>query len=375
MKILMTTDTLGGVWTYSLELIKGLTDQGVHVSLATQGRPLSADQWRQVAAIDHLEIHESQYRLEWMQHPWKDVDAAGRWLLELNERIQPDLIHLNDYAHAALNFHRPVLVVGHSCVTSWMHAVRRCAPDAGWDEYRQRVTAGLQAADLVVAPTRWMLAELVQHYGNLPASRVIHNGRTLPRQPQTQRQPFILSAGRLWDDAKNVALLAEISERVEWPVCVAGSHQHPDDGSTWPGGPLKMLGQLTEAGMQQAMASAALYVLPAKYEPFGLTALEAASQGCPLLLSSLETLRELWSGAALFESPDRPDAWAKRLNFLIRRPTARAQLGRLAERRAAVYSRLNMACEYQQAYRWLIAQSECCEVITSTQNHWETTDG
>jgi glycogen synthase len=42
--VLMTSDTLGGVWTYSIELARELTRAGIHVSLATMGNPLRPEQ-------------------------------------------------------------------------------------------------------------------------------------------------------------------------------------------------------------------------------------------------------------------------------------------------------------------------------------------
>ena len=39
---------------------------------------------------------------------------------------------------------------------------------------------------------------------------------------QRKKEPFIFSAGRLWDEAKNVRLLAEISSQLPWKVVVAG---------------------------------------------------------------------------------------------------------------------------------------------------------
>ena len=44
MKILMTADTVGGVWTYALELAGALAPHGVEVALATMGRRLSSAQ-------------------------------------------------------------------------------------------------------------------------------------------------------------------------------------------------------------------------------------------------------------------------------------------------------------------------------------------
>src|SRR3954471_22683958 len=124
MKVLMTTDTVGGAWTYAIELAGSLRGHGVEFFLATMGAPLSPSQRRQVESLDNVRVFESVYKLEWMPDPWADVRDAGRWLLELERNVQPDVVHLNDYAHGSLEWQAPSLVIAHSCVLSWWEAVR-----------------------------------------------------------------------------------------------------------------------------------------------------------------------------------------------------------------------------------------------------------
>src|SRR3712207_1843802 len=118
-RVLMTTDTVGGVWTYALELARALCRHGIQVALATMGAPLSASQHTEVRSIPGLSVFESAFKLEWMEDPWSDVSRAGDWLRQLEEAIQPDVVHLNSYVYGALSWRRPALVVGHSCVLSW----------------------------------------------------------------------------------------------------------------------------------------------------------------------------------------------------------------------------------------------------------------
>src|SRR4051812_44792716 len=132
MKLLMTTDTVGGVWTYAIELASALQSKGVEIILATMGAPLNADQNAQAHALPNLHIVESNFKLEWMQDPWEDVRAAGRWLLHLEEHFRPDIVHLNGYAHAALPFAAPIVCVAHSCVVSWWQAVKGEAAPPSW---------------------------------------------------------------------------------------------------------------------------------------------------------------------------------------------------------------------------------------------------
>src|SRR5689334_9341980 len=130
-KVLMTTDTVGGVWIYSLELARGLAEQGVEVALATMGAPLDELQREMACRIPRLKVFEGKFKLEWMEDPWRDVERAGDWLLGLEERFGPDLIHLNGYAHGSLPWNAPKIVVGHSCVLSWWEAVKKeAAPES-----------------------------------------------------------------------------------------------------------------------------------------------------------------------------------------------------------------------------------------------------
>src|SRR5215210_7845864 len=90
--VLMTADTLGGVWQYSMELANGLAAEGVRVLLATLGRPPSRTQYAEARAVPSLELHAGQYKLPWMNEPWREVAAGGEWLLQLAEASHPDLV-------------------------------------------------------------------------------------------------------------------------------------------------------------------------------------------------------------------------------------------------------------------------------------------
>jgi glycogen(starch) synthase len=122
-KVLMTADTVGGVWTYAIDLARGLAERGVEVALATMGDPLNDSQREKADRIPRLRVFESTFKLEWMEEPWRDVEKAAEWLLRLEDRVRPDLIHLNGYAHGALPWSAPKVMVGHSCVLSWWRAV------------------------------------------------------------------------------------------------------------------------------------------------------------------------------------------------------------------------------------------------------------
>ncbi|MCP3141628.1 glycosyltransferase family 4 protein [Pyxidicoccus xibeiensis] len=347
----MTADTLGGVWTYALELVRALAPRDVEVTLATMGAPLSEAQWAQARALPNLHLEESRFRLEWMDDPWEDVRAAGDWLLSLEARVRPDVVHLNGYAHGALPWERRPLVVGHSCILSWWRAVKREDAPERYARYREAVTAGLRAAGRVVAPSAAMLEALRAHYGPLPPAEVIPNGRfpgVMP--PRAKREPFVLSAGRLWDEAKNLAALRAAAPRLGWPVKVAGDARHPS-GLAVESRHVELLGHLSSSSLADWMGRASVYALPARYEPFGLSVLEAALSGCALVLGDIPSLREVWGeGPALFVPPDDVGALVDAVETLRHDDTLRTRLAVRARARALTYTPRRMAAAYLSLY-------------------------
>ena len=357
--ILMTADTVGGVWTYALELTRALQPHGVEVQLALMGPPLTRAQRADADNIPNLSLFKSGYKLEWMPDCWADVERAGDWLLHLASRLCPDVIHLNGYAHANLPWRRPVLVVGHSCVFSWWQAVHGSEPDAAWQRYKREVTNGLRAADMVVAPSAAMLHSLKTHYGKIENSRVIANGRDTQAFKPVEKQPFILSAGRLWDAAKNIGAVAELAAELPWRVCVAGEVEAPQQ--TQPQADFSkrclMLGALAEADLREWFAAAPIYALPALYEPFGYTPLEAGLSGCALVLGDIQSLRETWDGAAVFVAPRERTALKTELTRLIENDRYRREMARRARVRALQFTRERMVDNYLDAYAELLVHA------------------
>lgn len=329
-RVLMTADTVGGVWTYAVDLIRELRD--VEFALATMGRLLSPDQAAEAAALPNLELFESAYRLEWMEEPWSDVREADRWLLSLEKAFRPDVVHLNGLVHGALPFEAPTLTVVHSCVLSWWEAVKGEPAPSAWDRYREEVAHGLRGAGLVAAPTRAMLDAAVRLYGPFARTAVVPNGGA--GVAPAPKEPFVFAAGRMWDEAKNVAALSQI--RVDWPVQVAG------DGSP--------TGRLSHAETMARMARAAVYALPARYEPFGLSILEAALAGCALVLGDIPSLRENWEGRAAFVDPGDVAGLECAIQGLIDDPAERERLGLAARERGLELSRERFGQGYRTLY-------------------------
>jgi glycosyltransferase involved in cell wall biosynthesis len=91
-----------------------------------------------------------------------------------------------------------------------------------------------------------------------------------------------------------------------------------------------------------------------RYEPFGLSILEAAEAGCALVLSDLASLRENWDGAAEFVDPQDPEAWRDALNGVAGDEARRRQLALLAVQRAQRFPNSRMVDRYVDLYQSLL---------------------
>src|SRR5919204_3681406 len=164
MHVLITTDTIGGVWTYTRELVTGLVRRGCQVTLVSFGEIPISTQTEWMEGLSGLDFRPTAFRLEWMQDVEADMEASSEFLRSVIQETRPDLLHFNQYYYGALPSGLPSIVVAHSDVMGWWEAVHdRLPPETKWLRwYRQAVSRGLAGASMVVAPSRWMLDSLVR---------------------------------------------------------------------------------------------------------------------------------------------------------------------------------------------------------------------
>jgi glycosyltransferase involved in cell wall biosynthesis len=115
-------------------------------------------------------------------------------------------------------------------------------------------------------------------------------------------------------------------------------------------GSVRWLGRLTPSELAVHMARAAIFALPAKYEPFGLSAVEAALAGCALVLGDIPSLREVWGDAAMFVSPYDDDRLIAAIQTLCRNRSLRSRLSASARTRALELNPTRMGDAYAALY-------------------------
>jgi hypothetical protein len=78
LHVLMTTDAVGGVWTYALDLAEGLSARGVRITLAVSGPAPRPAQRRAAEQIGGLTLVEAGGTLDWLADGPRPLDQTAR---------------------------------------------------------------------------------------------------------------------------------------------------------------------------------------------------------------------------------------------------------------------------------------------------------
>jgi len=158
-------------------------------------------------------------------------------------------------------------------------------------------------------------------FRSLPPSAVIPNGvpPPPPALPGRAERRFVVFAGRFVQN-KGITLLEQCIRRVRRESAVefliAGGHGDREGAAVIERlareHGCEVTGWLSRDDLDARFAQALLVLVPSRYEPFGMIALEAMRMGAPVLAANVGGLRDTVrdeSGGMLLDSSD-PAAWA-----------------------------------------------------------------
>jgi glycosyltransferase involved in cell wall biosynthesis len=109
-----------------------------------------------------------------------------------------------------------------------------------------------------------------------------------------------------------------------------------DTIETAPPGSIVVSGRVDDARLGDAYASADLFVLPSRYEGYGIVYAEALASGLPVIACGVGPVPELVGGeAAVLIEPDHADDLCAALDLLLEDSALRASMSAAAVRRAS----------------------------------------
>jgi glycosyltransferase involved in cell wall biosynthesis len=256
--------------------------------------------------------------------------------------------------------------MAHGDVITWTQAVQGCTPRASrWLKwYHDMVVRGILAADAVVAPSAWMLDSLRGAYTFPRQDAVIYPGRNpIFFNPYVSKDDSVLSVGRLLDAGKQVLLLTQHVQ--PFSVCIVGAEQtvplpripiRADVKVSTNQSCVAIRGPQTEAQLRALYSRAAVYAATARYEPLGMSALDAAFSRCAIVANDIPSFREVWGDAALYFRTNDASSLAATLRQLdADRALRHAYADRAFSRARERFTTKRMIDDYLALYRTLLA--------------------
>ncbi len=223
-----------------------------------------------------------------------------------------------------------------------------------WTQY------SLRKASHIIAVSKTTKKDLMSWY-QLPENRisVVYNGFDTEQKNDNSDfsklnltpHKYILYLGTL-QPRKNITSLIRAFELVKdritqmkkYKLVIAGRKGWLTSGieqnihSSTHASDILCTGYVSDATQRDLYKYAFAYVLPSRYEGFGIPVLEAMSHGCPVIAASSSSLPEIGGDAALYFPPENPQELFEEIEKLSKSDTLRNELIKKGKMRVREFS-------------------------------------
>jgi glycogen(starch) synthase len=329
----------GGIQILASRLLVALQERGHEfIVITSRTDPEQTD----LAEYRGIPVHYLPFQDVWT---YRDIERAvevKRRVEEIKHNFSPVLLHVfavgrGDFFHlTTAGLHAlPLLVT--------LHGEHLCSDTAFGRLATQTVRASnwtTCVSQSVLAQTRLRVPEVTSR------SSVVYNGYEMPScvPDLPPRPPVLLCLGRLVrEKGFDVALKAFASVSTRFPrmrLLIAGhgpEHYELRQQAAQLGikDSVDFIGSVAPDHVPKLLNSVTAVLMPSRYEPFGLVALEAASVGRPIVASRIGGLSEIVIDrqTGILVEPENSAQISEAIVFLVNHPEKAIQLGRAARQR------------------------------------------
>jgi glycosyltransferase involved in cell wall biosynthesis len=308
---------LGGLQTVVYQLAAGLVQEGHAVQVVTNRYPRSLPRNEK---LDNVPVHRSLFltpSLDQLKRKRPDLFLASFWfypiaLFELDRilrRIRPEIVNV----HYPLNQIPFILALRqryHFRLVVSLHG-DEILPWISEHQDNRPLRSILHQADAITTCSNWLLGQAVSWEPAIQTkATVIHNGvnleRFLEHTAYQHPRPYFFAFGRLSHQKgfdlllDAFALLATQFPKID--LILAGDGEERDS----------LLTQTNQVGLEKRvhffgraapdevvnlLNGCSFMVIPSRWEPFGIVALEGIASGKPILATNVGGLPELFNSA------------------------------------------------------------------------------
>lgn len=346
LKILMITDTSSSVWRYVMSLCKALEPYKVEIHLVNLGDNLSEEQKMQMEDVSCLHLYNCSSKFGRRDVFESDFNIVKNEFDSLYNEIAPDIVHNNTDYRITYNLECPVISVFNF---NSDNNLENSKDQESFDNYLD-MDEEIKSSNVIIAPSYSSL----EHVKTKIPIEVVYGGLDGVSDYSLEKEYIVLSAGGFWDNGKSIMLLSAIAKKIEWPLCIAEeSKKIAEQQRAKQYENVFILERLPQAKLQHYMDRSSIFIMPSKYEKFGLTVLIAAKSSCALILPDTSFYREIWGDSALyFTSYDEEQAYFI-CQLLISDERLRNEMAKSAFERSRKFTAERMAGEYFNLYETL----------------------
>ncbi len=282
-------------------------------------------------------------------------------------RANLDLVHFPHF-NVPLFYRKPFVVTIHDLTHTLIpgkkksHFLHRLA-------YRAVFANAVRKAKKIIAVSQSTKKQIVDFYGGLAPQRsalsarisVVYEGfkqlySMMDKEEAFNKvaqkfgitKPFLLYVG-VWRRYKNLPMLAQAFDKlreqgIDMELVLAGSPDsfYPEIEEQVMGikhkDSIKAVGRVSDEDLKLLYNASTLFVLPSLMEGFGLTALEAAACGVPVVCSDIPTLREVMGQGAEYFDPENLDNMTEVLHGVLTKKERLEELANLSLSRSKHFS-------------------------------------
>lgn len=358
-----------GVGRYTRSLLKALLRVAPHYDYIVLVGEADKEDLRALLPSARLTVRV----VDAAYYTWREQVIFWRQLL----RVRADLYHFTHF-NVPFLFRRPYVVTVHD-VTRFVfpgQTRQSLLRQIAFERVFRRAVEGARGVVCVSQTTRRDLLalpiSLPRRVWVVPEAADLDFRRRIGAQARARARlllgwqgPFLLYVG-VWMSHKNLprllAAYVKVLERYPYVRLVLTGRPRPGyvgvDRAARALGleseQVLYLGFVPPALLPALYAEATVLLLPSLYEGFGLTALEAAAVGTPVVASNVSSLPEVLGEAAEYVNPEYIPGIASGIERILEDPARRDELAALGPRRAAQYSWEEAARRMAAVYEALI---------------------
>jgi glycosyltransferase involved in cell wall biosynthesis len=162
--------------------------------------------------------------------------------------------------------------------------------------------------------------------------------------------PYLLTVGTRWprkNTALAIAAASMLPDSVPHRLVVTGKSGWGDEGG---GSRIVPIGYVSDRHLSALYSAADLFLVPSRYEGFGLTLLEAFACGAPVVCSSGGALPEVAGNAAVVLDSWEPEVWVKAILSVLQDSSKLLELREAGKRRVRDFDWDETARSTSEAY-------------------------